>query len=100
MTGYVFSLQATALTFRSNVDSLCGYPKPGVDIGGGIHVPPAQSVTVHAHMVLPHPTLAEWAHLISAEVSAVAAQAATASATVLPAVTTLDATWFPASVAL
>jgi hypothetical protein len=43
--GYAFALQASAQALVAPVDTALGYPKAGVDVGSGIHVPPAQSRT-------------------------------------------------------
>jgi hypothetical protein len=44
--GYAFALQASAQACAAPVDTALGYPKAGVDVGQGIHVPPAQSRTI------------------------------------------------------
>lgn len=36
---------ANAQAFANALDAILGYPRDGVDIGGGIHAPPAQSRT-------------------------------------------------------
>lgn len=43
--GYAFPNSLGAQQCASAVDSALGYPKPGIDVGGGIHAPPEQSVT-------------------------------------------------------
>lgn len=94
---YVWTTQATALTAQSTLDTDAGYPKAGVDIGGGIHAPPSQSITAHYQAVWQHPTLLEWAIMIDGTVSANAVSLSAAIGTALPVPTTLDATWFPPS---
>ncbi len=92
MNSIVCLLQSDADGYSSAIDAKLGYPKPGVDIGGGIHAPPAQSVTVRYGAVQKHPTLALWAYPDDAAV--------VAAAIALPigaVVQVLDATWIPAS---
>lgn len=91
MTAIVCLAQSDADTYSAAIDAKLGYPKPGVDIGGGIHVPPAQSVTVRYGLVQKHPTLAQWAYPDDAAVIG-AAIALPVGATVQ----LLDATWTPA----
>jgi hypothetical protein len=43
--------QVTAMTARAG-----GYPRAGVDVGGGIHAAPAQSVTTAPVAAYTHPT--------------------------------------------
>lgn len=47
--------QAGALAMQAKLDAAYGCPVAGVDIGGGVHAPAAQSVTVHQNPVLQHP---------------------------------------------
>lgn len=43
--GWVFPNALGAIQAQQQVDAALGYPKPGQDVGGGIHAPPSQSVT-------------------------------------------------------
>jgi hypothetical protein len=43
--GWVFPNALGAIAAQQQVDASLGYPKPGVDVGGGRHVSPAQSAT-------------------------------------------------------
>jgi hypothetical protein len=95
MNAYVTATQANALSWQATVDASQGYPKAGVDVGAGIHVPPAQSITLTYFVPFEHPTLAEWAYLADAVSSP-----ALVGASALPIPTLLDATWFPAPTAL
>lgn len=56
----VFTSQDEAEAWAAKVAAAEGYPKPGVDIGGGRHVPPELSVTVAHVAVEKHPTKDEW----------------------------------------
>jgi hypothetical protein len=89
---YVTPIQATALAWAASVDTAQGYPKAGVDIGGGVHVPPAQSLTVRYAGIYQHPTLPLWAYLSDAITSP-------AITSLLPPIpVALDATWAGATV--
>jgi hypothetical protein len=44
--GYAFTLKPLAVACAVKVDLAFGYPTAGVDVGKGIHVPPAQSRTI------------------------------------------------------
>ena len=90
---YTFADLATATTFRNALDVQLGYPKPGIDVGGGVHAPPAQSVTPHYAGVLKHPTLATCAILSDATITPVVTAAANALAVAVPVSTALDGTW-------
>lgn len=101
MMALVFTVQADANGYSAAVDAKLGYPKPGVDIGGGIHVPPAQSVTVRYGNVFPHPTLPQWMYpdnptqpSVEPNVTKQVPVPVTASEQ------TIDATWFPTAVAV
>ena len=43
--GYAYPNALGAIKAQQAVDVSLGYPKPGVDVGGGVHAPPAQTVT-------------------------------------------------------
>lgn len=90
MTAAVFVTRADADAYSAAVDARLGYPKPGIDVGGGKHVPPPQSATARYGDVQKHPTLAQWAYPSDPVVTA-AAVALPGGAVVQP----LDATWAP-----
>lgn len=93
MTAIVCALQADADSYSATIDAKLGYPKDGIDIGGGIHATKLESRTLRHNKVLKHPTLANWAYPRDA--------IETAQAVALPlgaTVQVLDATWFPAVV--
>ena len=48
--------QSGALAMQAKLDTSNGYPKDGVDVGGGIHSPPEQSITLHFNVCIQHPT--------------------------------------------
>jgi len=48
--------QPGALAMRAKLDTAFGCPIPGIDVGGGVHAPPSQSVTTHYGSVIQHPT--------------------------------------------
>lgn len=48
--------QSGALAMQAKLDVAYGCPIAGVDIGSGVHAPPAQSVTTHYAGVIQHPT--------------------------------------------
>lgn len=45
MKALVFATSADAKAVAAQIDTQMGYPRPGVDVGGGVHVPPTASVT-------------------------------------------------------
>ncbi len=66
MQAYVFSAlaQAQAAVAAMDAPSATGpYPKAGLDIGVGIHVPAAQSQTFTYGAIWKHPTLSQWAYV-------------------------------------
>lgn len=89
---YVTGTQATAQAWSATVDAAQGYPKAGTDVGGGIHVPPDQSVTQRYGPTYQHPTLSQWAYL--ADAVTIAALLATAGK---PVPIALDVTWVGAT---
>lgn len=94
MQAYIFALQTDAQSFQAKCDQVLGYPKPGVDIGGGTHVPPAESVTTHEADVRKHPTLSQWAHQSTPNVDgALATVKAGLPGLTVTAPVTLDSTW-------
>jgi hypothetical protein len=96
VTAYVFGALAAAQACAPVVDAQQGYPRPGVEVGGGAHVKDAGGgpfVTATYAVPIKHPTLAQWAYLADAiSTPALTPQAVALS---LPAPTSLDATWFP-----
>jgi hypothetical protein len=59
-----FGSLAVATGLRDAMNTRAGCPIAGVDVGGGIHVPAAQSVTVRVSPVRKHPTLSRWCVLL------------------------------------
>lgn len=92
MNAIIFLSQAAADTASAAYDARLGYPKPGVDVGGGRHAAPTVSVTIRASDVLKHPTLPQWAYPESDEV--VSARAVVGLRGGVEQA--LDTTWFPA----
>jgi len=91
MNGMACLTLADATAYRAATDAAAGYPRDGVDIGGGIHASVVQSRTFHQGNVLPHPTLA-LAAVIPWDATMIAlAVAPPAGATVQ----IMDATWIP-----
>ena len=43
--GYSFPTLPGAQACQQAVDAAVGYPRPGINVGGGIHAPPAQTTT-------------------------------------------------------
>jgi hypothetical protein len=58
MNGLSCLTLSDANTYRAATDTAAGYPKDGINIGGGIHASVAEGRTYHQANVLPHPTLA------------------------------------------
>jgi len=96
MIAVVFTNQADADAFSAAVHAKTGpYPKEGIDVGGGIHMPKAQCAAVRYANVRKHPTNAEWAYVHDATVEA--------QAIALPpdaTVKALDASWDSAPVVI
>lgn len=99
MTAYIFASLAAAQACAPVVDAAQGYPRAGVEVGGGAHVKDVSGgpfVTATYAQPIKHPTLAQWAYLADAVTTpALAPQAATLG---LPAPVPLDATWTPTAV--
>lgn len=55
MSFYIFANVSDANSCQAAVDTALGYPKAGVDYNGGLHAPPAQSVTTTYAQVQVHP---------------------------------------------
>lgn len=96
--------RAQVLATAALVDKSLGYPKPGIDIGGGAHVPPAQSITTTYETPIQHPvTLTLWAYPVDATVNAAATAPSLSTAeqsqlsTTVASAAPLDATWTPAT---
>ena len=56
MKAIIFSDRASVDAYAAKVDAAEGYPKPGVNIGAGIHAPPEQSITLRFADPIEHPT--------------------------------------------
>lgn len=89
--------QAGALAMQGKLDVAYGCPKAGVDVGGGVHAPPAQSVTVHYGSVMQHP-------VNKSDFAAVCdgfdtTKLSGADKTAVQSATDLTADWFPAPTA-
>ncbi len=84
---YIYPAKASAQALQAIVDAANGYPKAGVDVPGGRHVP-GPFVTLTYAAVIQHPTLSLWSYL---------ADGVTAPLVLgqpgLPLATSLDATW-------
>jgi hypothetical protein len=92
MNAYVYATQLAAQACGTAVDTSVGYPKAGINVGGGIHVTPPFVTQTH-FVAFKHPTLTEWAYLSDSVTDPILQAQAIALA--LPIATTLDSTWFP-----
>lgn len=63
-----FATRAAAVRFAAAVDKAEGYPKDGVNVGGGRHVAAAKSRTVRHDRVRVHAARKLWAYPVSAAV--------------------------------
>ena len=63
------------LLLASRLDLDLGYPKPGVNVGDGIHAPPEQSVTLRHVELRKHPAREEWAYPVDVVTESMAASA-------------------------
>ena len=61
MTGLIVNNFGHATAILARVNARLGYPKAGVDIGGGLHATALQSMTTSHASVRAHPTLSLWA---------------------------------------
>lgn len=109
MRAVVFTALAAATRVRDRIDQLLGYPKAGVDHGGGRHAPPARTATSSWSDVKKHPTLSRWRVLVKPAIAArlatiraeaqariAAGQAQPGDAMIAAMVEeNLDATWTP-----
>jgi hypothetical protein len=95
VNAYIFSTQAGAQACQTAVDSALGYPKVGIEVGGGIHVKDPNTggpfVTQTYAQVLKHPTLPQYAYPADATSTGILSPNAVSLG--LPAPTALDATW-------
>lgn len=57
MEHIVFIDKKNAESLRAEIDAKLGYPKDGVNVGGGIHVSVEQGRTLHAYPIVEHPKL-------------------------------------------
>lgn len=99
MSSIVFTSQSDANSFAAAVDAKLGYPRTGVNVGGGVHGP---NVTTQRHSdVLPHPTLPQWAY-VAYDATAQGVVNAAVNPVPIPVtgtvVAALDSTWSPAPV--
>jgi hypothetical protein len=85
--GYVFATQALADLARAEIDKVEGYPRAGVDVGGGVHVRPT-FVTITHCLARKHPTLAQWVVLDDEKV-----RTAIDGKSGIPSAIDLDVTW-------
>jgi hypothetical protein len=69
-TALTYATEQEARARCADLDTALGYPKAGVDIGGGIHAPPELSRTLRHVEPMKHPKRDEWAVPID-EVAAV-----------------------------
>lgn len=96
INAFVATSLAQAQSWATAVDASLGLPKPGVEVGGGIHAPDPNTggpfVTQTYFIILPHPTLAQWAYIADV-ISTPIVVGVTPTATS----TLLDSTWFAAA---
>jgi hypothetical protein len=60
-TALTYATEAEAQARCAELDTALGYPKAGVDIGGGIHAPAELSRTLRHVEPVKHPKRDEWA---------------------------------------
>lgn len=68
----VFASKKAAESALSRANAALGYPRPGMDIGGGVHAPPEKTITVACSEVVKHSSKNEYAIVSSEEVDGVA----------------------------
>jgi hypothetical protein len=95
MNGYIFTTLAGAQAVGAVVDPALGYPKAGVNVGGGVHVTPL-FVTQTYWIPIKHPTLTQWAYISDGNVDPIVAANLVALGS--PVSVVLPATWFPVAV--
>lgn len=64
MRAVVFNSAKKASDAVVALDSAMGYPRPGVDVGGGVHAPVEVGTTKTCTSVVRHSTKSEWAMLV------------------------------------
>lgn len=94
MTGVVTLTKADALTLQTNLDNRLGYPRNGIDVGGGFHQPISACRSLTSSAPIQNPNTLAWAVPTSPEITAVIG----ASVSLPPGATiqTLDTTWIAA----
>jgi hypothetical protein len=85
---YIAPAKATSDSWTSKINTDQSYPKPGKDIGDGIHVSKAEGTTTRHAPVLQHPTLTLFALRSDAIVDN-----ALLGTSALPVPALLDSTW-------
>ena len=60
----VFTDENSANAALTNLNALMGYPREGVNIGGGVHADAHASRTLSVSSVQKHPTLQKWSVLL------------------------------------
>jgi hypothetical protein len=87
MNAVVFTDEATADQAVQAIDDALGFPKPGTDVGPGIHASPEESVTLHYQELTKHPTDQKWALPVDALIQPKLSDPKIAS------IQPMDATW-------
>jgi hypothetical protein len=62
MSHIIFTSQKAADDYSAAVDKRMGYPKAGTNVGGGIHAPTEQGMTLRYGDVRKHPKDELWAY--------------------------------------
>lgn len=62
MKAVIFLRVEDARLFATEIDKALGYPRKGINVGSGPHVPSEKSTVVRWDLPLKHPTKAEWAY--------------------------------------
>ena len=68
----ILSNRAALVELQKRVDAALGYPKAGVNIGGGVHAPP--NVTLHHAEIEAHPNGTQWAYAVDSDSTSAVAQ--------------------------
>lgn len=92
-TYYLFATADAAFAVAIRVNEAGGYPRAGIDVGGGIHAPAAQTKTTGYADVLKHPTLAQWSYPADPFVKSVVGPTAVSLGAIDAG--PLDPTWAP-----
>lgn len=99
MTALVFADEISADRFMRACSFLLGYPKDGVNVGGGRHVDAATGRTYRHAQWFKHPTLPSWAHPTDPVIDGLNSRSTTIDGQLITVNTalavTLDGTWFP-----